>query len=321
LGKAEPDGQQHKEFALKCLKAKAIASEDDLEFNAMDLYTESYLLSRLNHKHIIGIHGVMDASLPDSYLTDGYFILLDIMETTLFDALEVWRDSSSKASKSKSSIAVRVQKIINPVVEAMQYLHQHDIVLRDLKPENIGFDRQGQVKLFDFGLARHISVLELGDVAGSVCYMAPEVMLKESNINFSCDVYSFAIVLWEICTLRVPLEEFEDMEEVERRVAKGNWRPPTTWIPSKTLRGLLKDCWGRDPKARPDFVSIEKTLQKSCNKETTNENGVIGDMKKSSSLLSLKRGLSKEELESSFSDMYSEVLQAAPPRGRQSAPY
>mmetsp|Transcript_27874 Transcript_27874/g.67816 ORF Transcript_27874/g.67816 Transcript_27874/m.67816 type:complete len:458 (+) Transcript_27874:282-1655(+) len=318
--------KQNNEFALKCLKAKAIANEDDLEFNAMDLYTESYLLSHLNHDHIIGIHGVMDASLPDSYLTDGYFILLDIMETTLFDALEVWRESLSSPSKSslksKAAISVRIQNVMNPVVEAMQYLHQHDIVLRDLKPENIGFDQHGKVKLFDFGLARHISVLHNGDIAGSICYMAPEVMRKES-VNFSCDVYSFAIVLWELCTLQVPLAEFEDMEEVERRVAKGNWRPSTTWIPSKTLRGLIKDCWNRDPKARPDFVSIEKTLAKCCNKENNTNQASDGKGKMSG----LKRRGSKTANSVtpsvSFSDLYSEVLKKSPRRvGRQmSAPY
>ena len=304
------------EFALKCLKAKAIESEDDLEFNAMDLYTESYLLSHLNHKNIIGIHGVMDASLPDSYLTDGYFILLDIMETTLFDALEVWREAGTKASKNKASIAVRVQNVMLPVVEAMQYLHKHDIILRDLKPENIGFDRQGQVKLFDFGLARHISVIEPGDVAGSICYMAPEVMLKESY-SFSCDVYSFAIVLWELCTLQVPLSEFEDMEEVERKVAKGNWRPSTTWIPSKTLRALIKDCWNRDPQARPEFVLIEKTLRKCCSKDM-DEDCVVGEVKRSSSFAKLKRlSSSRSELStsSSFTDLFAEVLRKAPRRG------
>jgi serine/threonine protein kinase len=128
--------------------------------------------------------------------------------------------------------------------------------------------------------------------------MAPEVMLKES-VNFSSDVYSFAIVLWELCTLQIPLAEFADMEEVERRVAKGNWRPSTTWIPSKTLRGLIKDCWNRDPKARPDFVSIEKTLQKCCNKENQGSEG--GKLKRGGE----KNGLSRS---GSFSELYLEVL-------------
>lgn len=312
-----PPNDKKKEFALKCLKAKAIASADDLEFNAMDLYTESYLLSHLNHKHIIGIHGVIDATLPDSYLTDGYFILLDIMETTLFDALEVWRDATSRSSKTKAAISVRVQNVMIPVVEAMQYLHQHDIVLRDLKPENIGFDQHGQVKLFDFGLARHISVVQSDDIAGSICYMAPEVMLKES-VDFSCDVYSFAIALWELCTLQVPLSEFEDMEEVLRRVAKGNWRPSTTWIPSKTLRGLIKDCWNRDSKARPEFASIENTLRQCCSKE--NQGTDSGKLR----ISALKRGGRNSGLSesTSFSDLYSEVLKKSQRRVvPQSAPY
>lgn len=233
----------------------------------MDLYTESYLLTRLNHPNIIAIHGAMDCELPDSYKkSNGYFIILDIMQTTLFDELATWRETKSKQSKSKAGIVQRLQHAMIPVVEAMQYLHRHDIVLRDLKPENIGFDESGNVKLFDFGLARHISVVEQGDVAGSICYMAPEIMLEEGTF-FASDVYSFAIVLWEICTLQIPLEDFEDMEEVQRRVAQGNWRPNTSRIPSKTLRNLIKSCWNRDYKARPQFAEIEKELHKTCNKK------------------------------------------------------
>jgi serine/threonine protein kinase len=235
-------------------------------YNAMDLYTESYLLTRLNHPNIIGIHGVVNSQLPDSYkLADGYFILLDIMQTTLMDELSRWRENKSRQSRSKAGIVQRLQHAMMPVVEAMQYLHRHDIVLRDLKPENIGFDETGRAKLFDFGLARDISVVEDNDIAGSICYMAPEIMLEEGTF-FASDVYSFAIVLWELCTLQIPLIDFEDMEEVQRRVAEGNWRPNTSRIPSKTLRNLIKRCWHRDPKARPSFVEIEKELYKACNK-------------------------------------------------------
>ena len=307
---AETKGYQRNEFALKCLKAKAIGSEDDLEFNAMDLYTESYLLSRLNHKNIIGIHGVINATLADSYLSDGYFILLDIMQITLFDALEVWRGNNTRSSRSKAAIAVRVQNIIYPVVEAMQYLHRHNIVLRDLKPENVGFDREGQVKLFDFGLARHISIIQDGDVAGSICYMAPEVLLKE-DYSFPCDVYSFAILLWEVCTLNIPLADFADIEEVEKKVAKGGWRPSIAWLPSKTIRALLKDCWTRDPKARPDFDSVDKTLHKSCDKE---EGVVESELQLSSSNRSLSASLSKSSV-LSFSDLYLQALAKTPRKG------
>eukprot|EP00980_Cylindrotheca_fusiformis_P005824 scaffold1223_cov119-Cylindrotheca_fusiformis.AAC.27 len=294
----EASDHGRKEFALKCLKAKAIKSEEDLTFNAMDLYTEYYLLTRLNHPNIIGIHGAMNEHLSDSYKSDGYFIVLDIMQTTLFDKLAEWRGGKSKQLRSKSCIVQRIRQAIMPVVEAMEYLHNHDVVLRDLKPENIGFDESGKVKLFDFGLARHISVVEDGDVAGSICYMAPEIMLEEGTYLAS-DVYSFAIILWEICTLQIPLIDFDDIEQVQRRVGEGNWRPNTSRIPSKTLRNLIKSCWNRNHKARPGFGEIEKELYRTCHKnefgqllDSNNNNNMIGGMGVGESGTGVKRSKS-----------------------------
>ena len=236
----------------------------------MDLYTESHLLSRLNHPNIINVRGVLDSSLADAYKgsREGYFILLDLLETTLFEKLTRWRDQRSRLCRTKTAIVQRLQTAILPVVKAMEYLHSHSIVLRDLKPENIGFDRFGQVKLFDFGMARHISALQESEIAGSICYMAPEVMLDEQTC-LSSDVYSFSIILWEVCMLQAPLSSFSDMEEVRKCVAVNNWRPSisTRSIPSKTLRMLLRDCWQREPGARPSFLEIQKRLNKSCHKK------------------------------------------------------
>jgi serine/threonine protein kinase len=258
---------ENKTYALKCLKAKAVTTTDDLTYNAQDLYTEAYLLARLNHPHIIQLHGISKYGLADSYLrSDGYFVLLDIMKETLEDKLNNWRNDPNRSKNwiSKSAIVQRLQNIAIPVVQAMEYLHAHHIVLRDLKPENVGFDKQsGQVKLFDFGLARRIDMVEPGDVAGSICYMAPEVMLEQGTILQS-DVYSFGLCCWELCTLEIPLARFDTKSQVQQRVAQGNWRPSCSSIPSKTLRQLIQSCWQSNPRERPSFDKLGRALQQVC---------------------------------------------------------
>ena len=266
-GANDDDGEL---YALKCLKAKTIKTEQDLAYNAMDLFTESFLLSRLNHPNIIGLHGVSDCTLADSFLkSDGYFVLLDIIHSTLFDELENWRSNLSKSSiksaRTKVGIVERLQEVMLPVVEAMEYIHDQQIVLRDLKPENIGFDKTGRVKLFDFGLARNVNTVEEGDVAGSICYMAPEIMLQIGTYLAS-DVYSFAIILWEVCVLQIPLVDFADFDSVKKRVANGGWRPACSRIPSKAIRTLIKQCWDHDPISRPTFTEIEERLYKTIDK-------------------------------------------------------
>ena len=70
------------------------------------------------------------------------------------------------------------------LAHALKYLHEKNIVYRDLKPDNVGFDGDGVVKLFDFGLACKLpftggedSTYALTSNAGSPWYMAPEVWL------------------------------------------------------------------------------------------------------------------------------------------------
>ena len=51
----------------------------------------------------------------------------------------------------------RLNDIAIPIAEAMKYLHSKNVIYRDLKPSNVGFDQNGTIKLFDFGLAREIT--------------------------------------------------------------------------------------------------------------------------------------------------------------------
>jgi serine/threonine protein kinase len=48
-------------------------------------------------------------------------------------------------------------KVAKDVASALEYLHGQNIVYRDLKPDNIGFNSEGELKMFDFGLAKRIT--------------------------------------------------------------------------------------------------------------------------------------------------------------------
>jgi serine/threonine protein kinase len=101
-----------------------------------------------------------------------------------------------------------------------------------LKPANNGFDKQGTVKLFDFGFAREYK--ESGELrkqqrrmsggTGTPRYMAPEVARMEEDFGFLGNLYSFAIVLWQILTTRVPFSEFKTPTEFYAKVVLGEQR-------------------------------------------------------------------------------------------------
>ena len=314
--------------ALKCLKASSISSEEDFIHNAMDLYSEAQLLERLApHPHIIQLMGKCRKGLAESFRNDendddddesndgvsrssGYFVLLEIMAETLQDKLMEWRnipdDRIFDKMRTKPQILQRLEAVALPVLDAMEYLHSKHIVLRDLKPENIGFDQKaGEVKLFDFGLARHVDLLkEETDMAGSILYMAPEVLQMNDTstnpnsllasggnslpsgtaISYPSDVYSFAIVVWELCTLDVPLRKFTTLEEVQINVGQKKWRPNLSTIPSSKIKTLLSKIWKQTPTDRPTFTELRipfetilgrssKTSIRSGTKETVSLGG------------------------------------------------
>ena len=140
-----------------------------------------------------------------------------------------------------------------------------------MKPDNVGFDVRGDVKLFDFGLAREIptneqskttrstvdeNLYKLTGLVGSRRYMAPEVV-RCCPYNGTCDVYSFAILLWEMLSTKTPFAGY-DKTVHNIRVVMNDERPPKTGILAVDL--LLQECWGKDISKRPSFKRICSVL-------------------------------------------------------------
>eukprot|EP00565_Helicotheca_tamesis_P002703 CAMPEP_0185731940 /NCGR_PEP_ID=MMETSP1171-20130828/14397_1 /TAXON_ID=374046 /ORGANISM="Helicotheca tamensis, Strain CCMP826" /LENGTH=163 /DNA_ID=CAMNT_0028401311 /DNA_START=198 /DNA_END=686 /DNA_ORIENTATION=- len=158
---------------------------------------------------------------------------------------------------------------MHDVSRAMRHLHSHNIVFRDLKPDNIGIDVRGDVKIFDFGLAKELKEADrVGDtnqyrasgLTGTRRYMAPEVV-KCVPYGLSIDVYSFAMCLWEMLALKVPFLDYEK-EKHESLVAYGGQRPkiPSSW-PSD-LRSIIAHGWSAQPADRGQFTDISNSLEK-----------------------------------------------------------
>ena len=93
----------------------------------------------------------------------------------------------------------QVQFYSGSLVLALEYLRSKMIVYRDLKPENILLDGHGFIKMIDFGVAKKLDkdVYKTFTVCGTPQFMAPEVILGK-GYSFSCDVWSFGIVFYEL---------------------------------------------------------------------------------------------------------------------------
>ena len=92
--------------------------------------------------------------------------------------------------------------IIKEVTEGLAYAHSQGVVHRDIKPANILIDKNGSVKLADFGLARSIELPDItleGTLMGTPAYSSPE-QLKGSDTDSRSDIFSFGVVFYQTLT-------------------------------------------------------------------------------------------------------------------------
>ncbi|KAI9199974.1 hypothetical protein LWI28_000959 [Acer negundo] len=145
------------------------------------------------------------------------------------------------------------------VCRGMEYLHQNNIIHRDLKTANLLMDTNNGVKVADFGVARFQNQ---GGVmtaeTGTYRWMAPEV-INHQPYDQKADVFSFAIVLWELVTAKVPYDTMTPLQAA-LGVRQG-LRPDIPENAHPKLLDLMQRCWEADPSKRPSFTELKVELE------------------------------------------------------------
>lgn len=160
--------------------------DEDLQKQVFNREVES--LDKLNHKNIVRI---LDRGFDESF--QAFFIVLEYIQGKNFK--EAFEDICKYEYVQKL-------ELMEQVVEGIEYLHKKNIVHRDLKPSNLMFDKDGTVKIIDFGISRLQDTFYSDyTLAGFVTknYSSPEQLVGKT-ITYQSDIYSLGLIFYEIFT-------------------------------------------------------------------------------------------------------------------------
>src|SRR5262245_815272 len=226
------DTRLKREVAIKSLPPEfALEPERVARFRR-----EAEALAALNHPRIAGIYDLLDV--------DGsQFLVLELVEgETIADRLGRGRIPTPEALH-----------ITRQIAEALEAAHARGIVHRDLKPANIKLDRNGQVKVLDFGLAKDqghqshthgtapasaansptfatASATMRGVILGTAAYRSPE-QARGDDVGPQADIWALGCVLYEMLTGR-PSFDGRTVTDILAAVVRAD--PDWTALPADT---------------------------------------------------------------------------------------
>jgi serine/threonine-protein kinase len=256
-------------------------AEKDGKFYALKLFREAYVLKEYRRgddnriqREIDIIKSVKHKNLVtyiDNFIVeiDGsphHFLVMEFIDgTNLRSILE----SKDKLTEDEA------EQYFAQVLDGMEALHQvvvvdgvSGVIHRDLKPENILVDKDGVVKVTDFGISKIIdftSLTSTGDFIGTSPYMSPEQIVDSKHIDRRSDIYALGVLLYEMLTGMHP-HDYQSEPELIDKIKNEPAIPPrrrVAEIKNETENVILR-CLEKYAYER--FTDITQ-LRESLNKE------------------------------------------------------
>ncbi|XP_059640289.1 mitogen-activated protein kinase kinase kinase 3 [Cornus florida] len=144
-----------------------------------------------------------------------------------------------------------IQNYTRQILSGLAYLHGRNTVHRDIKGANILVDPNGEIKLADFGMAKHITAYSsMLSFKGSPYWMAPEVVMNTNGYSLAVDIWSLGCTILEMATSKPPWSQFEGVAAIFK-IGNSKEIPEIPDHLSNEAKSFLKLCLQRDPAARP----------------------------------------------------------------------
>ncbi|EPQ31519.1 uncharacterized protein PFL1_00852 [Pseudozyma flocculosa PF-1] len=209
----------------KCMKMKAVSN----------IIQERRLLEEIESPFVCNLRYAFQDD-------ENMFMVLDLM---LGGDLRFHLDRTGNMSEEV------VRFYVAELAVGLDYLHRLQIVHRDLKPDNVLLDEKGHAHLTDFNIAVHFSPRRpLTSIAGSMAYMAPEVLAKRGYLS-SVDWWSLGVVAYELLFGRRPFRGKTNSALTHSILNdKCNFPENVESIVSRETISCIRGLLERDPKKR-----------------------------------------------------------------------
>ncbi len=219
---------------------------------------EAQSAASLNHPSIVAVYDTGEDDTGTSHIP---FIVMEYVDgRTIRDLL---RDD-------RRLLPDRALEITDGVLRALDYSHRNGIVHRDIKPGNVMLNRQGEIKVMDFGIARAMSdnqatMTQTAQVIGTAQYLSPE-QARGERVDSRSDLYSVGCLLYDLLTGRPPFTGDSPVAIAYQHVRE-NPIPPSRvdpelpgWADPIVLRAMAKDPNDRYQSASEMRSDLQRAL-------------------------------------------------------------
>ncbi|MFB7140061.1 Stk1 family PASTA domain-containing Ser/Thr kinase [Gottfriedia sp. NPDC056225] len=244
-----------RDVAVKMLKADFSSDPEFLR----RFQREAYSVTSLSHPNIVSSYDVGEE--------DGLqYIVMEYVEgETLKEYIQHHTPIRPK----------EVLRIMEQLASALAHAHHFQIVHRDVKPQNILINKDGNVKVTDFGIATAstaATITQTNSVLGSVHYLSPE-QARGGVANKKSDIYSLGIVMFELLTGKLPFSG-ESAVAVALKHLQSEVPPPTKYNPEipQSVENIVLKATAKDIFYRYDSADEMKLdLQTALDTDRLNE--------------------------------------------------
>ncbi len=181
------DQQLGRKVALKLLHRRFSADPDFVE----RFRREAQAAAGLQHPNVVSVY-------DRGSFEDTYYIVMEYLPG---------RSLKQLIREEAPVDPIRAIDITIQILKAARFAHRRGVIHRDLKPHNVIIDDADQAKVTDFGIARAgaSDMTETGSIMGTAQYLSPE-QAQGHAVSAGSDLYSVAVVLYEMLTGRVPFD-------------------------------------------------------------------------------------------------------------------